>query len=74
MLPHIYHIKNIYIYIIYIYIYIYIVNRMIPVPDVIQPVFGIPCVLRLPAFQWRATEARLIFLVMGHLSQHCVGE
>ena len=47
---------------------------MIPVPDVIQPVFGIPCVLRLPAFQWRATEARLIFLVMGHLSQHCVGE
>ena len=45
------------------------VNRMIPVPDVIQLVFRIPCVLRLPAFQWHATEARLIFLVLGHLSQ-----
>ena len=42
---------------------------MIPVPDVIQLVFRIPCVLRLPAFQWHATEARLIFLVLGHLSQ-----
>ena len=48
--------------------YIY-VNRMIPVPDVIQLVFRIPCVLRLPAFQWHATEARSIFLVLGHLSQ-----
>ena len=54
---------------IYILTYTVYVNKMIPVPDVIQLVFRIPCVLRLPAFQWRATEARLIFLVLGHLSQ-----
>ena len=40
---------------------------MIPVTDVIQPVFGIPCVLRLPAFQWRATEARVDFPCDGAL-------
>ena len=59
---------------IYVYTYICICEQNDPCSGCNSTRFRIPCVLRLPAFQWHATEARLIFLVLGHLSQRCVGE
>ena len=40
---------------------------MIPVPDVIQLVFRIPCVLRLPAFQMACNGSSIDFPCVGAL-------